>query len=194
MSRIPDTRASLLMRIQNPDNRAAWAEFVEIYRPVIYRMARHRGFQDADAQDVVQQVLVRVNSSINDWDPGRDARFRSWLRTVTRNTIVDVIRMKRPDNGIGGSSVIRRLNAAPQKSAIEEVEHEYRRELFRKAAAEIENEFEKGTWAAFRSTMIERESVPGAASRLNKTIAAVYAARSRIMQRLKQRVKELEDQ
>ena len=192
MTRIPDTRASLLMRIQDPDNTAAWMEFVAIYRPVIYRMARHRGFQDADAQDVVQQVLIRVNKSIDDWNPDLDSRFRSWLRTVTRNTIVDVIRTKRPDRGKGGSSVVRRMNAEPAKSTAEEIEHEYRRELFRRAANDIKHEFETQTWDAFQATMIDREPVPATAARLNKSIAAIYAARSRIMQRLKQRIKELD--
>lgn len=193
MTQIPDTRASLLLQIQNPHNRAAWAEFVAIYRPVIYRMARHRGFQDADAQDVVQRVLMRVNRSIDDWDPDRDERFRSWLRTVTRNAIIDAVRADRPDRGRGGSSVIQRLNSRPAKSTAKEIQYEYRRELFRRAAKDIECEFESDTWDAFRSTMVDREPIGEAADRLQKSIAAVYAARSRVMQRLKERVREMEE-
>ncbi|MDB4614360.1 sigma-70 family RNA polymerase sigma factor, partial [bacterium] len=113
---------------------------------------------------------------------------------VTRNAIVDVIRKRRPDHGRGGSSVIQRLSAQPEQSPAEEIEREYRRELFRRAAKEIQHEFETGTWEAFRTTMLERKPIPQVAEQLSKSIASVYAARSRVMQRLKQRVKELEQE
>ena len=57
MSRFPETRDSLLVQVKDPENREAWEEFAQIYRPVIYRTAVARGFQDADAHDLAQQVL-----------------------------------------------------------------------------------------------------------------------------------------
>jgi len=53
----------LLANIQSLENRQAWSEFVQIYSPVIYRMARRRGMQDADAQDLSQDVLLRIYQS-----------------------------------------------------------------------------------------------------------------------------------
>ena len=76
MSGLPNTRASLLLRIKDPADRDAWDEFVLIYRPVIYRMARKRGLQDADAQDLVQRVLGSVAAKIDDWQPDAErAKF-----------------------------------------------------------------------------------------------------------------------
>lgn len=69
MTEFPDTQSLLLANIQSLENREAWAEFVQIYRPVIYRMARRRGMQDADAQDLSQDVLVRVSKAIDRWEP-----------------------------------------------------------------------------------------------------------------------------
>jgi hypothetical protein len=63
MSSTPETRASLLIRVRDPADQAAWHEFVEIYRPVILRLARQKGMQEADADDVAQQVLVAVGKA-----------------------------------------------------------------------------------------------------------------------------------
>ena len=51
MTEFPETQSYLLASLKSPESREAWEEFVVIYRPVIYRMARRHGLQDADAQD-----------------------------------------------------------------------------------------------------------------------------------------------
>ena len=68
MQELPDTRESLLLQIRDPENRAAWEAFVEIYRPVVYRFASSRGLQNADALDLVQTVFIAVANSIANWE------------------------------------------------------------------------------------------------------------------------------
>jgi RNA polymerase sigma-70 factor (ECF subfamily) len=65
VTEFPETRSTLLAQVRSPENREAWEQFVLVYRPVIYRMARRRGMQDADAQDLVQTVLMRVAGAID---------------------------------------------------------------------------------------------------------------------------------
>lgn len=76
----PETRASLILRLQNADDLLAWEEFVELYAPVVFRAARARGFQAADADNLVQEVLLAVSQSVTKWLE-RDDRgsFRKWL-------------------------------------------------------------------------------------------------------------------
>ena len=64
MHEFPDTSHSLIFRVKNPADGAAWTEFLGIYQPVVFRMARRRGLQDADAQDVMQQVFLSISKSI----------------------------------------------------------------------------------------------------------------------------------
>ena len=80
MTSLPETRASLLLKLRDPGNQTAWAEFLQIYQPLIFRLARRRRVQDADAREVTQEVLVAVAGSISRWeaDPLRGS-FRGWL-------------------------------------------------------------------------------------------------------------------
>src|ERR1700752_3774624 len=111
MNSTPDTRASLLIRVRDPADQAAWHEFVEIYRPVIMRLAQQKGLQEADAEDVAQQVLTAVAKAVEqrEHDPKR-AKFRTWLHRVVHNTIVNALTRGRPDRGSGDSSLLAVLN------------------------------------------------------------------------------------
>ena len=70
MDEIPNTRPSLLVRLRKPHDERAWAEFVEIYEPLVYQLARQRGLQDADARELAQEVFVAVTSAIERWRAG----------------------------------------------------------------------------------------------------------------------------
>lgn len=67
MEPFPDTRLSLIVRLQGEPDAAAWTEFVRLYRPVVVRLARRRGLQDADADDLAQQVLLAVGQAVQRW-------------------------------------------------------------------------------------------------------------------------------
>lgn len=117
MTEFPDTQSLLLANIQSLENREAWAEFVQIYRPVIYRMARRRGMQDADAQDLSQEVLVRVSKALDRWEPQSDTRFRHWLRKVASNAIATALTKSKPLGIVDGSTAYQILAETPEVSA-----------------------------------------------------------------------------
>ena len=59
MDKFQDTRSSLLLRVKNKaSDEHAWQQFAELYQPVIMRMAKAKGMQEADAQDLAQ---LKVN-------------------------------------------------------------------------------------------------------------------------------------
>ena len=93
MNNSPDTRFSLIGRLADADNADAWNEFAQIYQPLIFRIARQRGLQHADASEVTQDVLTRVAKAVDGWDPDRSkGTFRGWLYRITRNVSVDYLR------------------------------------------------------------------------------------------------------
>ena len=104
VTEFPETRESLLAQVRSPANREAWDDFALIYRPVIYRLARRRGLQDADAQDLAQRVLMAVASAIGSWEKSNESvRFRHWLRRVARNAIVNALSRRPHDRAAGGT-------------------------------------------------------------------------------------------
>ncbi len=194
MSQVPETRDSLLLRLADAADHEAWCQFTAIYRPLIYRVARRKGLQDADAQDLAQQVLLSVAGAIGQWQakPKR-AKFRTWLHTVARNTAIDHLRATQLDVAEGGTTAQLRLQEEADGRAGEaELEREYQRELFRWAAREVRGKFAETTWLAFWLTAVEGLSIPAVADEFGKTVGAVYIARSRVMQRLRDKVTEYE--
>ena len=193
MPEFPDTRKSLLVRMQTLHDEDAWSEFVAIYRPVVYRLARGRGLQDADAEDLAQRVVIAVRRAIGDWDsdPAK-GRFRSWLAKIAQNAIINALTRRPPDAAAGGTTIRELLDQQPEpdRRTQENLQCEYRRSLFRRAAQRIRPEFRNGTWDAFWLTTVDGMPVEGAGRALGKTVGAIYAARSRVMRRLKEEIEQ----
>jgi RNA polymerase sigma factor (sigma-70 family) len=196
MTASPTTRYSLLLRIQDPRNQAAWSEFVAIYEPLIYRLARRKGLQDADARDLCQDVFRVVARAARQWvpDPERGT-FRGWLFQIARNLLLNVLRQqRRHPRGTGDSDLLRLLDAQPASTDEywQVVEQEYRRELFQSAARSIEPEFTRSTWQAFWQTAVLARDVTEVASELGLSPGAIYIAKSRVLARLRSRVQQIE--
>jgi len=181
-----ETRASLLLRLRAADDAVAWSDFVCIYEPVIYRIARSRGLQDADAREVTQDVLLSVAGAIHRFDPDRETRFSGWLARITRNATIDRLRRQR-ERGSGLSDMVRTLREVPESvqtdSAVFDLEH--RRQVFRWAAAKIRQQVSDQSWQAFWLTAVEGESASGVAKKLSMTVGAVYVARCRVLAKIK---------
>ena len=192
MNASPTTRYSLLLRIQDPQNHAAWVEFLAIYEPLVYRLARRRGLQDADARDLCQDVFRAVAGAARRWtpDPARGS-FRGWLLRIARNQLLNALRQQRRRARPSGGSAIQRLleiQPADGEDDAREVQAEYRRRLFELAAQAIEPEFTPGTWQAFWQTAVLSREVARVAADLGISPGAVYIARSRVLARLRARV------
>lgn len=195
MTDFPETRDSLLVQVRSPANREAWEEFVLMYRPVIYRLARGRGLQDADAQDLAQHVLAALASAIAKWEKSNaSVRFRHWLSRVARNAIVNALSRQPHDRAVGGSTVQELLLEQPNvdPESVAEIDLEYRRELYLRAASLVRRDVEPETWRAFEMTVIENRNIEETATELDKSVGTIYAARSRIMRRLREAVREVE--
>jgi RNA polymerase sigma factor (sigma-70 family) len=193
----PTTRPSLVLRLRDTADGAAWAEFAELYEPLIYRLARGKGLQDADARDLAQEVLVAVAAAVSRWDPDpAKGRFRAWLFRIARNLLVNFLAaQRRRPQGSGSTSVQELLEAQPAEDpdAAAEFDAEFRRRAFHWAAARVRAEFSDSTWLAFWRTGVENRPVAEVAEELGLSAGAVYVARSRVLARLRERVQGLTD-
>lgn len=194
MTSWPDTRDSLLVRLGTSEDRAAWDDFLGLYQPLIYRYARRSGLQDADARDVTQRVLCAVARAAERWKPGHQhGRFRGWLATVTRNAVIDLVR-RRHAVGTGRTSVLESLEqiASPSEADSLDWQMEYRHHLLRHAAQVVQGDFSSDVWTAFWATTIERRPIAEVAEELGKSVGTIYAARSRVMRRIRDFARQIE--
>jgi RNA polymerase sigma-70 factor (ECF subfamily) len=198
MVEAPLTRASLLVRLRDGHDQDAWQQFVRLYAPVVYGFARNRGLQDADAADVMQDVLRSVVGAAKslDYDPARGS-FRGWLYTVSRNKIFNFLaaNRKKPGRGTGDSDARERLEAVagPEWQLAESWDQEYERSLAAVAMDRVQGEVQPATWQAFWQTAVQGRNAREAGAALGMTAGAVYVARSRVLARLKEEVQRLKD-
>ena len=191
----PDTRASLLLRIRDAKNQEAWGQFVDLYAPLIYGLARRRGLQDADAADLTQEVFRSVATAIQglDYDP-RHGSFRGWLYTVARNKLSDLVtRRKRDGQGAGGSGIQMLLDEQPGRETDSEIwDREYEQRVFAWAVEQVRGDYKESTWRAFWLTAVEGKSGEEAAAALGLSVGTVYVAKSRVLARLREQVQLLQ--
>lgn len=188
------TQLSLINRLHNADDHEAWLAFVEIYYPVIVSSLRVKGLQLADAEDAAQQVLVSVARALaqRPHDPDR-AKFRTWLERVTRNAALNALQRVPKDRASGGTDCMLALQELPQSmDDATLLDQEHRKQLMRLAAQSIECEFEVDTWQAFWRTTVLGESIDSVAQALDKQVGSIYAARSRIIRRLRIEIERMQ--
>jgi RNA polymerase sigma-70 factor (ECF subfamily) len=197
MSRPPDTttRPSLLWRLREKADDHAWAEFVRRYGPTIYQWCRHWNLQEADAQDVTQDVLLKLARAMRTfvYDPSRS--FRGWLRTLTRHALSDFVAdRRRPGRGSGDSAVMALLETvAAHDDLLGRLGGEFDREVLDEALSRVRLlRAEPKTWEAFR--LLTEEGLSGAevARRLGMKVMAVFQARKRVQEMVRQEVRALD--
>jgi RNA polymerase sigma-70 factor (ECF subfamily) len=190
------TRASLILRLQDAEDLAAWDEFASIYGPVVFNVATSRGFQAADAENLVQEVFMAVASSVSKWLQ-RDDRgsFRAWLLRIARNAAIDMItQIATRSLGRDGSEAQFLLDKIPAPSELSSaLELEYERTIFLWAVNQVRPSVAEHTWDAFWLTSVEELSVEEAAAKLNTRPGNIYFARSRVMSRIRKLVEQYQE-
>jgi RNA polymerase sigma-70 factor (ECF subfamily) len=189
------TDVTLLARLRHdPKDQAAWSDFVARYGPKILGWCRRWRLQQADAQDVTQEVLLKLNRLMATFVYDPTGSFHAWLKTLTHHAWLDfVAQRRRADRGRGDSQMVAFLES-PQAGAdlAEDLQDEFRRELLDRAMARVRPRVASRTWDAFCLTAMEGWSGSAAGAHLQMKVAHVYMAKSRITKRIEEEVRRLE--
>src|SRR5262245_50625864 len=189
------TRVSLLIRLaqSGPVDQTAWQEFVDHYGPMIYKWCRRWDLQEADARDVTQQVWLRLAHKMTTftYDAGRS--FRAWLRTLTHHAWRDFVAdQQRPGQGSGDSNVLASLSTLEaREDLLRRLEEEFDLDVLEEAVGRVRERVEPSTWEAFLLTAVEAVPAVEVARRLNKKVATIYVARSKVQRMLQEEVQRL---
>ncbi len=183
------TRHSLLLLAQAGDA-GAWADLCELYRPLIVGWLRRQAIPESDTDDLVQEIFLAVVGSLPSFiHSGRRGAFRSWLRTIALNYSCDYWKSPSRRSAATGDDLAAeaiRLLEDPTSLLNRYWDDEHDRYVLRCLLETIELEFEPATVRAFRRVALEGASGAEAAGELGMTLGAVYAARSRVLRRLRE--------
>ena len=189
------TSVTLLARLRHdPTDQAAWGEFVARYGPKILQWCRRWHLQEADAQDVAQDVLLKFHGLMATFSYDASGSFRAWLKTLAHHAWCDLVaERRRAGIGTGDTRMAALLNdLAAGEDLAGDLQEEFRRELLDLAMARVKARVPPQTWDAFRLTALECASGAAAAAQLRMRTAQVYLARSKVNQRLHEEVRKLE--
>jgi RNA polymerase sigma-70 factor (ECF subfamily) len=189
------TSPTLLGRLGRvPADQAAWDEFADRYGRKIYGWCRHWNLQQADAEDVTQQVLLKLAHKMRTfaYDPSKS--FRAWLKTVTHHAWRGFVEgRRRPGAGSGDTRVLEQLHTVQARDAlVGDLDAEFSRDLLDEAMARVQLRVQPHTWEAFRLLAVEGRRGAEAAERLGMKVATVFVAKSKVQKMIQEEVRKLE--
>ena len=191
---LPTTRITLLTRLRSdPADPDSWDEFVERYGRHIYRWCQHWKLQDADAEDLTQNILMKIFRTLPvfAYDPSRS--FRGWLKTVAYRAWWDHKNRRQTQAAAGDSQVTQMiLTLEARDDLAQKLDQAFDLELLEKAKARVRKRVAPHTWEAFRLLALERLPVDEVASRVKMQTAMVYVAKSKVQKMLQEEVAKLE--
>jgi RNA polymerase sigma factor (sigma-70 family) len=191
------TSVSLLEKLQHPDGREAWERLVVLYEPLLKQWLRSFEVQEADADDLVQDVLGVVVRELPEFrHEGQAGAFRAWLRQVLVNRLRNFWRGRqhRPV-ATGASSVLERLNELEdQHSQLSQTwDREHDHQVLTRLIELIRPSFLPKTWEAFHRQMFGGQRADQVAEELGMPLSSVYVARSRVLAALRREAAGLVD-
>ena len=191
-----ETRQSLLFRAQSGEA-DAWQDLTDLYRPLIIGWLNRQGVPAVDLDDLSQDVLLSVVKHLPAFEhSGHRGAFRSWLRTIvcsrTNNYWRAIDASTQASGGSGATAALQQI-ADPESDLNRQWDQEHDRYVIRCLLDLIEAEFEPATRRAFRRLALDEASGAEVAQELGMSVAAVYVAKSRVLQRIRQEAEGLID-
>lgn len=183
------TSSRVLARVKNPRDDLGWRDFVDIYDPLLYRYARLRGLGHEDAREVVQECFVLLVRELPRFNYSRaKGSFKGWLRRIANNKIHDMFKRRRPANRRTEDF---RGTAGRESSAHKHWEDQWQRKHLRFCLKKVLDEVSPPTRQAFELYVVSEWSVDRVCEALGISADQVYAAKSRVTQRLRRVFREL---
>ena len=193
----PDTtRVTLLHRLsRNPADQLSWAEFVKVYAPALRGWLTRWGLQEADAQDVAQNVLLRLTAKLPQFNYDPSKSFRGWLKPLPHHAWHDfVTEAGYRTRGSGDTSVLEQLQSLEAREDLAaRVEATFDKELLEMALVRARERVADTTWQAFKLAALDGVAPQEAADKLGVRVSQVYLAKHRVQKLVQEEIRALEN-
>jgi RNA polymerase sigma-70 factor (ECF subfamily) len=191
------TSASLLERLAHPSDEQAWQRLVDLYTPLLRGWLSRQDLQPADADDLVQEVVAVVVRELPHFEHNhRPGAFRSWLRAILTNRLRAFWKARQHQPLAIGSSEFQATveQLADDGSGLSRLwDDEHNRHVVRQLLEQIRGQVAPNTWSAFCKVALEGKTEESVAAELGLSVNAVFIAKSRVLNRLRQEGRGLID-
>jgi RNA polymerase sigma-70 factor (ECF subfamily) len=185
------TRSSILKSVTDTENTAAWNRFFDLYAGFVFSMARHKGLNETDADDIVQVVFADLARNLPTFEYDRaKGRFRSYLSGLVHWRVNDRLRSGKRDAELKSAFWEEAKSAASAEDEDFE-EREWRQAALEEALRRIKPEVRPEHYAAFVASAVEGQDTETVMRLHGLTSDNLYQIRKRLTAKLREKMPEV---
>lgn len=162
-----------------------WRRFNGQYRSLVGKWCLQAGVPSSDLEDLFQDTMIKLIAALPSYERSPNTKFRSWLKTVVLNTLIDRMRISsnRPFPFLLADSELNRKQASRDlQSNLDSLAEQLVEPTIPAAEilAAVQGRFKPQSWDAFIRRELLHDEVEDIALDLGIKKASVYQACSRV--------------
>ena len=184
------TRSSVIRAVADTENAAAWNRLFDLYAGFVYLIARRKGLNDADADDIVQMVFADLARNLPSFKYDREkGRFRSYLASLVKWRVIDRLKEVRRDADLKTDFMEEAKAIGPGDD--EFADREWQAVAMDNALRRIKSSVRPEHYAAFVASTVEGQDTETVMKLYNLSRDNLYQIRKRLSERLRKVMSEV---
>ena len=185
------TRSSVLRAVANTENEVAWQRFFDLYAGFVFSIARSKGLNDTDADDIVQMVFADLARNLPSFKYDREkGRFRSYLAALVKWRVIDRLKAVRRDADLKADFMEEAKSAATTEDEDFE-EREWQSAAMEETLRRIKPEVRPEHYAAFVASAVEGQDTDVVTKLYGISRDSLYQIRKRLTVKLREKLAEV---
>ena len=185
------TRSSVIRAVANTENEAAWQRFFDLYAGFVFSIARSKGLNDTDADDIVQMVFSDLARNLPSFKYDREkGRFRSYLAALVKWRVIDRLKAVRRDADLKADFMEEVKSAATTEDEDFE-EREWQSAAMEETLRRIKPEVRPEHYAAFVASAVEGQDTDVVTKLYGISRDSLYQIRKRLTVKLREKLAEV---
>ena len=185
------TRSSVLRAVANTENEAAWQRFFDLYAGFVFSIARSKGLNDTDADDIVQMVFIDLARNLPSFKYDQEkGRFRPYLAALVKWRVIDRLKAVRRDADLKADFMEEAKSAATTEDEDFE-EREWQSAAMEETLRRIKPEVRPEHYAAFVASAVEGQDTDVVTKLYGISRDSLYQIRKRLTVKLREKLAEV---
>ena len=191
------TNLSLIRSVRDRSDVESWRRFHEFYAPLLMRYLRRLGLEEDRANDLVQDVFVRLLQALPTFElDNKRGRFRSYLWKLTYSALVDQARRVKARRQAEEEWVKRfhESSDAESRRVQDELNEINQQQILKQALPWVRAVTGAAAWSCFEQRLLHGRSGSEIAAELGISAEAVYVYASRVLKAVRRQCVKLADE